>query len=65
MGVRAAPLVPRLWGNLQEWSSPFTEEHRRLNAHDCITPNMFIIEFVAGTYVEYKYLELIPVHIVV
>jgi len=26
---------------------------------------VFIIEFVAGTYVEHKYLELIPVHIVV
>jgi hypothetical protein len=24
-----------------------------------------MIEFVAGTYVEHKYLELIPVHIVV
>jgi hypothetical protein len=26
---------------------------------------VFIIEFVAGTYVEHKYFELIPVHIVV
>jgi hypothetical protein len=26
---------------------------------------VFKIEFVAGTYVEHKYLELIPVHIVV
>jgi hypothetical protein len=44
---------------------PATKEHRRLNTYDGITPDVFTIERLAGAYVEHKYLELIPIHIIV
>jgi hypothetical protein len=40
-------------------------KHRGFNTYDGIPPNVLIIERLAGAYVEYKYLELILVHIIV
>lgn len=45
--------------------SLFTEEHERLNTYNGITPNVFIIELLASSHVQHKYLELIPVHVIV
>src|SRR5712691_1349409 len=45
--------------------SLFTEEHERLNTYNGITPNVFIIELLASPHVQHKYLELIPVYVVV
>lgn len=44
--------------------SLFTEEHRRLDTDHGITSNVLIIEGFASAYVEYKYFELIPVHVI-
>jgi hypothetical protein len=46
-------------------SSPITEEHRRLDTYDGITPNVFAIERLASAYVEHEDLELILVNIIV
>ena len=45
--------------------SLFTEEHERLNTYNGITMNVFIIELLARPHVQHKYLELIPVHVII
>jgi hypothetical protein len=45
--------------------SLFTEEHERLNTYNGITMNVFIIELLACPHVQHKYLELIPVHVII
>lgn len=45
--------------------SLFPEEHKRLNTYNGITMNVFIIELLARPHVQHKYLELIPVHVII
>jgi hypothetical protein len=50
--------------SVKNQGSPVTKEHGGLDAYDGITPNVLIIERLAGAYVEYEDFELMPVNVV-